>query len=100
MSLLDVGTGSVTRLVTGALPQSFDDMIAIDNDPGCALGLDDLVLVFGDYRLRKVAVTVGGLRRERNLHWLGGTWHEYEDEVRPERKDFSLPTAFCRSRVG
>jgi hypothetical protein len=40
-------------------------------DLGCALGLDDLVLVLGDYRLRKVAVAVSGLRRERNLHKAG-----------------------------
>jgi hypothetical protein len=42
----------------------------------------------------------------RRRDWLGGTLHEYEHEARPERTDFSLPTALSvptalsRSRVG
>jgi hypothetical protein len=34
-------------LVTQALLGRFDDIIATDHDLGCALGLDDLVLVCG-----------------------------------------------------
>jgi len=32
--------------------------------------------------------------------WFAGTLHEYEHEARPERTDFSLPTALCQSRIG